>query len=183
MKVVAGKFKGRNLVENKFEHIRPTADMVRQALFNKLNFVIKSAKVLDLCAGTGALGIEALSRGASEVVFVDKDSRSLGLIKQNLANLGCNENFKIVKSDAVKFCQDCKEKFDIIIFDPPYKSNLYLPVIEGIFNSKMLTQDGIIAVEHSKDDSFQFDKFFEVIDQKTYGIKQITYLKLSNNVE
>ena len=88
MRVTAGKFKGRILIENKFEHIRPTADMVKQAMFNKLAFVVPEAKVLDLFCGTGALGIEAISRGANEVVFADKDSRSIALTKSTFCHSG-----------------------------------------------------------------------------------------------
>ena len=88
MKVITGKFGGRKLLDNKYEHIRPTADMVKQAVFNKLVDRIIGAKVLDLFCGTGALGIEAISRGAGEVIFVDKDKRSISLTEQNLKNLG-----------------------------------------------------------------------------------------------
>ena len=88
MRVDSGIFKGRRLLENKFEHIRPTTDKVRQALFTKLQFFLLNKRVLDLFCGTGALGIEALSRGASEVVFVDKDARSASMTRENLKNLG-----------------------------------------------------------------------------------------------
>ena len=87
MKVSSGKFGGRKLAENKFDHIRPTADIVKQAIFNRLTDEVVGAKVLDLFCGTGALGIEALSRGASEVIFVDKDKRSIMLTNTNLKSL------------------------------------------------------------------------------------------------
>ncbi len=81
MRVTTGKYRGRKLIENKYDHIRPTADVVKQAVFNKLAFVVLDSRVLDLFCGTGALGIEAISRGASEVVFADKDPRSVALTK------------------------------------------------------------------------------------------------------
>ncbi len=175
MKVTAGKFKGRPLIENKFNHIRPTADVVKQALFNKICFDLPGAKVLDLCAGTGALGIEAISRGAGEVVFVDKDSRSCNLIKQNLANL--KTEAKVFRLGALEACQLLKNaEFDFIFFDPPYKSDLYEPVIEAIEKYNLLTGEGIIAVEHAKEDSYNWSEAFKVLDEKIYGIKKITYL-------
>ena len=92
MRVTAGKFKGRNLIDNKYEHIRPTADMVKQAIFNKLAFDLPNSRALDLFCGTGALGIEAISRGAREVVFIDKDPRSVALTKANLEKMLAGEN-------------------------------------------------------------------------------------------
>lgn len=178
MRVTAGKFKGRVLIENKFEHIRPTADMVKQALFNKLNFLLPGAKVLDLCSGTGALGIEALSRGAEEVVFVDKDKRSVNLINQNLEKLGANA--QVFCCSAEQFCSQYKESgFDIILFDPPYKSDLYDRIPKLIFEFGLLKKEGIFAIEHAKTDQFDWPEQFEILDQKQYGIKQVTYLKLA----
>lgn len=176
MRVTAGKFKGRALIENKYEHIRPTADMVKQAIFNKLNFLLPGAEVLDLCAGTGALGIEAISRGAN-VTFVDADSRSVGLIKANLEKLGIDA--KVLKCDAESFCKNFKgDGFDIILFDPPYKSNLYLTVPKLVLQYGLLKGDGIFEIEHAKDDEFNWPDEFEVLDKKQYGIKGITYLRL-----
>lgn len=180
MRVTAGKFKGRVLVQNKFEHIRPTADMVKQALMNKLNDLLVSSRVLDLCAGTGAVGIEAISRGAKEVVFVDKDSRSVSLIKQNLANLGVQA--RVIRCDAKEFCKSYSgEPFDIIFFDPPYQSDLY-KTIPNLLTRSILAEDGIIACEHAKKDEIDFGERFLVVDEKVYGIKKITYLKLKKSV-
>ncbi len=179
MRIIAGKFKGKNLKENKFEHIRPTADMVKQALFNKLQLLIQGASVLDLCAGTGALGIEALSRGAGEVIFVDSDKRSVGLIQENLKSL--NSLCKVLKLDALTALDRLKDKkFHLILFDPPYKSGLYLPVTNKIAELELLNQDGILAVEHAKEDKFVWNEKFELVDEKVYGIKKISYLTIKN---
>jgi 16S rRNA (guanine966-N2)-methyltransferase len=105
---------------------------VRQALFVKLQFFVPEARVLDLFCGTGAMGIEALSRGASEVVFVDKDERSVQMTKANLKNLGITA--KVNKCDACTFLDKVEGQFDLIVLDPPYKSGLYEKVLE-----KMLT--------------------------------------------
>lgn len=176
MRVCAGKFKGRVLEENKYDHIRPTADMVKQAIFNKINFILQGAKVLDLFCGTGALGIEAISRGASEAVFVDIDKRSIALTSKNLKKLNIsarliNTNY----SNAIKRLNG--EKFDIIFLDPPYKSGIYQDCIKLIYEYNLLNENGLIVCEQNKEDEFDFSPF-ETIDIKVYGIKKVTYLQL-----
>ena len=171
MRVDSGIFKGRRLLENKFEHIRPTTDKVRQALFTKLQFFLPNKRVLDLFCGTGALGIEALSRGASEVVFVDKDARSASMTRENLKNLGVKA--KVIRCDAVKFVESCEEKFDLIILDPPYKSGLYEKIVPKLF--PLLGEDGIIVCEHDKKDVFNYSPFV-IYDEKRYGNTVLTYL-------
>lgn len=175
MRVTAGRFKGRKLIDRPFEHIRPTADMVKQAVFNKIHFSLPDARVLDLFCGTGALGIEALSRGAREVVFVDADPRSVKLTKDNLASLGAQET--VLLCDYKKAIEKLEGQFDIILLDPPYKGGLYEDCIKKIFEKHLLSDDGMIVCEQCKTDKFDFSPF-EIIDEKTYGIKQVTYLKL-----
>lgn len=171
MRVDSGIFKGRRLLENKFEHIRPTTDKVRQALFTKLQFFLPNKRVLDLFCGTGALGIEALSRGASEVVFVDKDARSASMARENLKNLGVKA--RVIRCDAVRFVESCEEKFDLIILDPPYKSGLYEKIVSKLF--PLLEEDGIIVCEHDKKDVFNYSPFV-IYDEKRYGNTVLTYL-------
>ena len=171
MRVDSGIFKGRRLLENKFEHIRPTTDKVRQALFTKLQFFLPNKRALDLFCGTGALGIEALSRGASEVVFVDKDARSASMTRENLKNLGVKA--KVIRCDAVRFVESCEERFDLIILDPPYKSGLYEKIVSKLF--PLLEEDGIIVCEHDKKDVFNYSPFV-IYDEKRYGNTVLTYL-------
>ena len=173
MRVDAGKYKGRRLLENKYDHIRPTTDKVRQALFVKLQYFVPDARVLDLFCGTGAMGIEAISRGAEKVVFVDKDARSVQMTKNNLKLLGI-EN-KVFKCDALVFLERCTEQFDLIILDPPYKSGLYEKVLSKISKKNLLADDGIIVCEHAKEDDFDYQGFV-VQDEKRYGTIMLTYL-------
>lgn len=173
LKVNAGSFKGRRLLENKFEHIRPTTDKVRQALFTKLQFFLPNKKVLDLFCGTGAMGIEAFSRGAEEVDFVDKDQRSVQMTKSNLKNLGINA--KVSKCDALVFLEKSEKKYDLIILDPPYKSGIYEKVLQKIFEKQILNEEGIIVCEHAKEDTFDYSNF-EVFDEKRYGTIVLTYI-------
>ena len=174
MRIDAGKFKGRRLVENKYPHIRPTTDKVRQALFVKLQFFVEGKSVLDLFCGTGALGIEALSRGAEKVTMVDKDFRSVLLTKENLRLVGAMQ--KVVKCDALVFLDKCNEQFDLILIDPPYRSGLYGPVLEKIFNKNLLADEGIIVCEHLLEEKID-DGLFEVFDEKKYGDTILTYLR------
>ena len=131
--------------------------------------------MLDLFCGTGAMGIEALSRGAEEVIFVDKDPRSVAMTKTNLKNLGIEA--KVFKCDASNFLERCQEKFDLIILDPPYKSGLYEKVLPIIFDKQLLSQDGIVVCEHAKEDAFDYGKF-TVFDEKKYGNIVLTYLQM-----
>lgn len=172
MRIDAGKFKGRKLIDNKYKHIRPTTDIVRQALFVKLQFFIAGKNVLDLFSGTGAMGIEAFSRGANDVVFVDSNFKSVSLTKENLKNLGLN--LRVFKSDALVFLEKCQEKFDLIIVDPPYKSGLYDDVLNKIFEKDLLTEDGIVVCEHSKEEKITSENF-KISDEKKYGETVLTY--------
>ena len=173
MRVDSGVYKGRKLIENKFDHIRPTTDKVRQALFVKLQFFLPSKRVLDLFCGTGAMGIEALSRGAESVIFVDKDFRSVQMTKENLKNLEIKA--KVFRNDACSFLNRCKENFDLIILDPPYKSGLYEQVLSIIKEKGLLAKDGIIVCEHASQDTFSCCEF-KVFDEKKYGNITLTYL-------
>ncbi len=173
IRIDAGKYKGRRLQENKFDHVRPTTDKVRQALFVKLQFFVPNTRVLDLFCGTGAIGIESISRGASEVIFVDKDFRSVQMTKQNLKSLDIDA--KVVKCDALKFLSSCEKQFDLIVLDPPYKSGLYEKVLPIIFEKNLLSDEGIIVCEHDKIDVFDFQPFV-IFDEKRYGNTMLTYL-------
>ena len=131
--------------------------------------------MLDLFCGTGALGIEAVSRGAGKVIFVDKDYRSVELTKANLKKLGIVA--KVVKASYEQAIKSLAgQKFDIIILDPPYKSGVYEDCIQKLYQNELLAEDGIIVCEHDRKDQFDFSPF-EVINEKRYGIKMVTYLK------
>lgn len=174
MKITTGKFGGRKLLDNPYEHIRPTADIVKQSIFNRLMEITPDAVVLDLFCGTGALGIEALSRGAKEVVFADKDPRSVKLTLGNLKNLGISA--KVITADfnvALKSLRG--RKFDIIILDPPYMSGVYEKALSLIAEYDLLSDSGVIVCEHEKTVKIDFSPF-EVESEKKYGIKIVSYL-------
>jgi len=144
MRVITGTARGRKLKTPENREIRPTADNVKEALFNMLQFDLEGRRVLDLFAGTGQLGIEALSRGAAEAVFVDQDREAVRIVKENLK--ACGFEASVRRQDALSYLKE-KEKFDVIFVDPPYDSGLYEPVLETIKSVDKLSEGGIIVCE------------------------------------
>lgn len=176
MRIVAGKFRAKRLTPPSHD-IRPTLDKVKQALFTRLQFEIEGAKVLDLFCGSGALGIEALSREAKKVVFCDADNQSISLTKKNIAGLkvGEGQEIKVYKTDYLKYLRGVKEQFDLIILDPPYEKDFYLPALEVIFKNKILAPEGVIVCERLRNKKINQD-FFEVECVKEYGSVALDYL-------
>lgn len=153
MRIIAGAYKGRHLKSPPSMNVRPTSDRLRETLFNVIAPRIQDTRFLDLCAGSGAVGIEALSRGARHVTFVDRSRRSCTLIEANI------ELCRIPEEQQVIYCSEVSEflrqstsqetPWDIVFFDPPYK-DAYLKTLEflGAQSAKLLTDDGLLIVEH-----------------------------------
>ena len=180
MRVIAGKYRG--LVLNTFEadNIRPTADRVREGIFNKIQFDIPDAEVLDLFGGTGAISIEFLSRGAKSVVTVDNNKNSINLINKNFVKIKQSPNLLI--SDYATALNKLKDnKFDIIFLDPPFATDFGEKAIEIISENKMLNDDGIIIFEHDCKKKFNIPQSMEVIDEKKYGTIMVSYIKVKND--
>ena len=146
MRVVSGVARGRKLKEPQGEKIRPTSDKVKESIFNIIQFDIEGRRVLDLFAGTGQLGLEALSRGARSVVFVDSASESVKLIRDNLKICDLSDRASIYSRDALRFIES-DEKYDLIFVDPPYDSNLVKVVVSKIVEFDKLNINGIIICE------------------------------------
>jgi 16S rRNA (guanine(966)-N(2))-methyltransferase RsmD len=146
---VGGTSKGRRLKALKGLDIRPTSDKVKESIFNILGDKIIDAIFLDLCAGTGGIGVEALSRGAKEAVFVENNHRVVKLIKENLLLCNLEKNSEIVCCDTVKFLEDSDKRFDIIFFDPPYKSDLLEKAMAVFDRKELLNNNGILIIEHN----------------------------------
>ena len=144
MRVISGTAGGINLKTPENYDIRPSTDMVKQALFNIIQFDIEGRRVLDLFAGTGQLGIECLSRGAREVVFCDKSREAIKIIKSNLRATGLEGT--VIQRDSIEFLKSCG-RFDIILIDPPYDSDLYGKALEIINSVDILSDGGIIVCE------------------------------------
>ena len=144
MRVITGSARGRRLKTPDTYDIRPTTDNVKEAVFNIIQFDVEGRRVLDLFAGTGQLGIEALSRGAAEAVFVDRDREAVKIVKENLK--ACSLQAVVRQEDALSALRR-EEKFDLIFVDPPYDAGLYGPVLETIKSVDKLTDGGIIICE------------------------------------
>lgn len=175
MRIVAGIYKGRVLEEFKGYEIRPTSDMVRESLFNILRYDVAGASFLDLFSGTGAVGIEALSRGAEHVVFNDSARESIAVIKKNLQKLKIENGFAVSQSDALVFLTDgTGEKFDIIFIDAPYKDEVGLKALELAKNR--LAKGGIIIYENETPIDFEIDGLIKY-DERKYGRARLSFFK------
>lgn len=156
MRIIAGKFRGRRLKSPTSLATRPTSDRLRETLFNVLAPRIEGVRFLDLCAGTGAIGLEAISRGAEHVTFVDQSRKMCALIEANAHGLKVvDQEFEVITSEATKFLGQCVKKglqsFDIVFFDPPYAAD-YEAVLSylGENVATLLNKDGLMVVEHQK---------------------------------
>ncbi len=191
MRVIAGKYKSRAVKAPKDIKVRPTSDKVKGALFNMLE-PLRDCAVVDFYAGTGNLGIEALSRGASEVVFVEKAGESLKLIHENLESLGINPKsagalVKVIPSEVSKafyLLHQEGRKFDILLADPPYEIGVLKRIQLLLTQYPILKEDGILAVEHGAKDSELAAEFpYPLIRQKKYGDTMLSLFKHSTLVK
>ena len=148
MRVITGTARGRRLKTPEGMDIRPTTDNVKESVFNILQFDIEGRRVLDLFAGTGQLGIECLSRGAKEVVFIDQSRDAVKIVKENLK--ACGFSAPVLQQDAISYLNACG-KFDLIFVDPPYDAGLYKTVLEKINSIDILSEGGIILCESRRE--------------------------------
>lgn len=183
MRVISGKSRGKKLVSLEGDNTRPTLDRVKEAMFNKIQFNIKDATVLDLFAGTGALGIETLSRGAKQVYFCDKAPEAIKVIKQNIANthnLDKSVIFNNDCSDTLEKLKDENKKFNIVFLDPPYKTNLAIESLQKIIMSNLLTEDGIVIIETddiNKEKEILKIENIEIFDKRKYGSVWLIFIR------
>ena len=175
MRVITGKARGIQLKTPDGMQTRPTADRVKEALFSIINFDIPGAKVLDLFGGTGQLGIEALSRGAARAVFVDAREDACRIIRENLRRTRLEEQSAVVRSDYLDYLRRCKERFDIILLDPPYAEVFLENALKCITEIDILQTGGIIVTERplGKELLCEFDGFTRSKDYK-YGNTLLT---------
>jgi len=153
MRIISGTSKGRKLVTLKSQSLRPTSDRVKESIFNILREEIEGGMVLDLFAGTGNLGIEALSRGAKKVIFVEKGRHALGLIQRNLAQFGLEEQSEILPTDANRAIGILKQRgktFDLIFMDPPYEKGLIEETLTKLSSHQIYHRDSILVIEHHR---------------------------------
>ena len=147
MRVISGSARGRRLNELQGMETRPTTDRVKEALFNIVQFEVPGRDILDLFAGTGQLGIEALSRGAASAVLVDQRKDAAALVRENLKLTGLTGQGKVVQGDSISYLMSCREKFHVIFLDPPYQSGLLERAMETIAAFDILREHGIMICE------------------------------------
>lgn len=182
MRVIAGKARRLLLKTVEGKEIRPTTDRIKETLFNMLLGEIEGSVFLDLFAGSGAIGIEALSRGAKKAYFVDKNSKAIACIEENLKHTKLYEEAKIIRSDAVsaltRIEQSEKEPLDIIFMDPPYDEGIEERVIERLIKMDLINSDTLIIIELSKNRDTDFlRKDWEILKIKEYKSNKHIFLK------
>lgn len=174
MRIIAGSCRGRSLVTPKTRQIRPTTDRVKQVIFDSLGVPFDFPAALDLFAGTGSLGFEAISRGSESVIFVEKARPALEIIKKNAQNLQFQNQCKILPFDvfkALKQLSDLEEKFSLIFADPPYQKMLAAKIIDAIDREQLLLPGGIAIIEHSAKDTPNTDflENLQIVKTKSLG--------------
>ena len=185
MRIIGGEFKGRKLFAARGMKTRPTSDRIREAIFNILSAGVHDAVVLDLFAGTGALGLEALSRGAHNAIFIETDKNSLIAIRRNLEAIGIEDQATIIKWDILKNL-DCLSTFagrvNLVFMDPPYERGLIEPTLSHLHTSGCLVAGARVMAEHSarealSDKSLPTEELpFRVEDQRAYGKTLVSFL-------
>lgn len=180
MRVIAGKARGHPLIAPDGLNTRPVTDMIKEALFSSWQMKLEGSHFLDLFAGSGSMGIEAMSRGAEKTVFVEKDHKAIEIIKKNLSSCKFTDGYIIYKDDVFHRIEHLKsegEQFDIIYLDPPFTiDSIFVPVMETLSDGKLLREDGIIVIRTRKDKEMpdEIGKL-EKCKFKRYGISGVHY--------
>jgi 16S rRNA (guanine966-N2)-methyltransferase len=197
LRIIAGEHKGRRLAPIRGLSIRPTADRIRESVFSILGADVENAVVLDLFAGTGALGLEALSRGAATAYFIDNDSRALSVVKKSIGMMNLGKRAQTIQWDIARNL-DCIRRggpsrpcrfsgdsggsggsgFDLVFIDPPYNRNLIGKTLAHLNQGDILSLDATIILEHSRTELIPDDgSGYPVVDQRTYGRTCISFLR------
>lgn len=182
MRIVAGRLRGRTVIGPKTDAIRPTSDRVRGAIFNILAHAangvsIEGARVLDLFAGTGALGLEALSRGAAFCLFVEKSAHARGLIAQNVDAFGLADQAEVRAADAMKLGPAPRDTFTLVFLDPPYSQGFAEKALAAAAGGGWLASGALIVVEERSDAVIDWPEGFEVMDARRWGDTQALFAR------
>ena len=185
MRIISGKFRGLKLHSPTSIEIRPTSDRLRESLFsiinsNKYDVNIIDANVIDICTGTGALGIEALSRGAKNLYLIDNEQNSLDIVKTNLSKVksyDIESSVYIRKADAKKPFKNINLIFNIVLIDPPYNSSIIQQCLPLLKEYNLIDKNSLIFAETSKQETISVENF-KVLDTKFYGKSKLTIIKL-----
>ena len=189
MRIISGKFRGKKLIKFNKQGIKPTTDKTRESIFNivisylqinekKKDLPFEDFNVLDIFAGTGALGFEAISRGAENVTFIEKSRDNLRVLYKNADHLKVNEKIKIIKR-SIRKVKKIDGQFDLIFMDPPYQMDLIIKkTLKRILDFKIIKKETVIVIEYAKKKKIDIPKNFEIIKKKDYGNSGLTLIKL-----
>ena len=186
MRIISGDARGRTLVAPAGQKTRPTQDYVRESLFNILQFQVSGARVLDLFAGTGALALESISRGAAGAVLVDSDRAACEAIRKNIRSVQCGETCRLIQRDyrqAIEEMAETGECFDLVFLDPPYRMTETGEICRTLASRGLLQNGALILVEHRKGCPPQAGDLFCAEQIRKYGDTEITFIRYNGNEE
>ena len=183
MRIISGSFRGKKIYQPMNDKTRPLKDLVKESIFNIINHSkkfkidLENANILDMFSGVGSFGIECLSRGVQEVVFVENYQGVIPILKKNLLNLKSVDNYKIIEKDIYNNNKiiTLNIQFDIIFLDPPFKDKNLSIIFRKIKNENLLKETGIIILHRHKDEKDIFLEEFNIIEEKKYGISRIFF--------
>ena len=179
-------FKGRKILQPRDIITRPLKDLVKESIFNiinhsnKIKISLEKSVILDLFSGVGSFGLECLSRGAKEVVFIENYVKVLPILKKNLLNLKSVKNYKIIEANIYyeKTLSLLNQKFDIIFLDPPYQNKNLEKLLSHVKSLNLLNKNGILILHRNKNENDIFPKEFRIFEEKKYGISKIIFISL-----
>ena len=185
MRIVAGAHRGAKLITPESEEIRPTSDRVRESLFNILDGgrfpnAYKNKLVIDAFAGTGALGLEAISRGASHVVFLEQAVTSLKVLFQNIRRLNAQEIATVITGDAIELAKNSTESAGLVMLDPPYNSQIGAPCIQNLKDKGWIDDNTLIVLEQTAKEAITLPTWVEALDDRQYGISRLIFMRASS---
>jgi len=185
--VISGRLRGRKLLPIRGNAIRPTSDRVREAVFNIIARDVRQTRVLDLFAGTGAMGIEALSRGARSAIFIDSRKASLTIVRKNLDLLGLTEHSRVILWNIVNNLNCLKTEtpdIQLVFMDPPYHKDLIEPTLGHLANCRILAPDALIVIEHAASEPLSGSLTGYILrDQRKYGKTFVSFLNYAMNAK
>ena len=184
MRIVAGELRGRAIRTPEGQDVRPTSDRARQAIFNILEHApwsegIEGRRVIDVFAGSGALGLEALSRGARKCLFMDNSETSLAAVRANLQAFGLDERARLMRQDATRIGlrHEGRPRFEIAFLDPPYRKEMAGPALAALHAGGWLNVGAVVVLERATGEGEITTPGFEVLDQRRYGAAEVTFLR------
>ena len=183
MRIISGNLKGKKILEPKDLNTRPLKDLTKESIFNilihsnKFNVKLENSNVLDLFSGVGSFGLECLSRGSSNLTFVENYNNVLPVLRKNILNLNYEDNSLIIEKDIINVLdfKTFKSQFDIIFMDPPYKEKNLYTILTNIIDAKILKNNGIVIIHRHKKEQDKLPNNFRVLEEKTYGVSRVFF--------